>query len=185
MIALVIRCGVSVVLVVATLYALRHYWFTLNRLFGSQLHPYVDIDTADWPKVTVLIPAHNEELVIAQLLNALLKVNYPVDRLLILPINDRSEDRTGEIINDFARRFPNRIRPFHRQSGEGGKAAALRDAMELIEDEIVLVFDADYIPGRGLIKQLVAPFFDPGVGAVMGRVVPWNVGRNCLTRLQK
>ena len=183
MIALVIRCGVSVVLVVATLYALRHYWFTLNRLFGSQLHPYVDIDTADWPKVTVLIPAHNEELVIAQLLNALLKVNYPVDRLLILPINDRSEDRTGEIINDFARRFPNRIRPFHRQSGEGGKAAALRDAMELIDDEIVLVFDADYIPGRGLIKQLVAPFFDPGVGAVMGRVVPWNVGRNCLTRL--
>ena len=123
MIALVIRCGVSVVLVVATLYALRHYWFTLNRLFGSQLHPYVDIDTADWPNVTVLIPAHNEEVVIAQLLNALLKVNYPVDRLLILPINDRSEDRTGEIINDFARRFPNRIRPF---TGNRAKAARPR-----------------------------------------------------------
>jgi len=74
MIALVIRGGVSLVLVVATLYALRHYWFTLNRLFGSQLHPYVDIDTADWPKVTVLTPAHNEELVMAQLLNAPLKV---------------------------------------------------------------------------------------------------------------
>ena len=183
MIALIIRGSVFFVFGVASLYALRHYWFTLNRLFGSQLHPYVDIDTADWPHVTVLIPAHNEELVIAQLLNALLKVNYPPDRLLILPINDRSEDRTGDIINDFARRFPNRIRPFHRQSGKGGKAAALRDAMGSVDDEIVLVFDADYNPGRGLIKQLVAPFFDPGVGAVMGRVVPWNVGRNFLTRL--
>src|SRR5436190_13833948 len=143
MIALVIRCGVSVVLVVATLYALRHYWFTLNRLFGSQLHPYVDIDTANWPRVTVLIPAHNEELVIGQLLTALLEVNYPEDRLLILPINDRSQDRTREIIDDFAQRYPTRIKPLHRTMGLGGKAAALRDAMEMVEDEIVLVFDAD------------------------------------------
>src|SRR5439155_10603373 len=125
MIALVIRGGVSVVLVVATLYALRHYWFTLNRLFGSQLHPYVDIDTADWPRVTVLIPSHNEELVIGQLLRALIEVNYPQDRLVILPINDRSQDRTGEIIDDFSERFPDRIKPFHRRSGKGGKAAAL------------------------------------------------------------
>ena len=181
--ALIIRYSGYLVLLAISLYAIRHYWFTLNRLFGFQRHPYVDIDTADWPRVTVLIPAHNEELVIAQLLTALLDVNYPQDRLLILPINDRSNDRTGEIVDDFARRYPDRVKPFHRRSGKGGKAAALSDAMDMVEDEIVLVFDADYIPGRGLIKQLVAPFFDPGVGAVMGRVVPWNVGRNSLTRL--
>lgn len=183
MAAFFIRFSGYVVLLLISLYAIRHYWFTLNRLFGFQRHPYVDIDTADWPHVTVLIPAHNEELVIAQLLNALLEVNYPSDRLLILPINDRSADRTGEIIDDFARRYPARVKPFHRRKGKGGKAAALSDAMEMVDDEILLVFDADYIPGRGLIKQLVAPFFDPGVGAVMGRVVPWNVGRNTLTRL--
>ncbi len=181
--AFFIRFSGYIVLVVISLYAIRHYWFTLNRLFGFQRHPYIDIDTANWPHVTVLIPAHNEELVIGQLLMALLEVNYPEDRLLILPINDRSEDRTREIIDDFAKRYPTRIKPFHRTSGVGGKAAALRDAMEMVDDEIVLVFDADYIPGRGLIRQLVAPFFDPGVGAVMGRVVPWNVGRNALTRL--
>src|SRR5256885_12470056 len=123
MIALIIRSSVYVVLVVATLYAIRHYWFTLNRLFGSQLHPYVDIDTADWPFVTVLVPAHNEELVIGQLLAALLEVNYPPDRLLILPIDDRSTDRTGQIIDDFARRYPARVKPFHRHVGKGGKAA--------------------------------------------------------------
>ena len=49
--------------------------------------------------------------------------------------------------------------------------------------EIALVFDADYIPGVRLLKQLVAPFFDPEVGAVMGRVVPLNVGLSLLTRL--
>jgi cellulose synthase/poly-beta-1,6-N-acetylglucosamine synthase-like glycosyltransferase len=46
-----------------------------------------------------------------------------------------------------------------------------------------LIFDADYIPGAGLVKQLVGPFFDPEVGGVMGRVVPMNVGANLLTRL--
>ena len=55
--------------------------------------------------------------------------------------------------------------------------------MELVETEVILIFDADYIPGGGLIKQLVAPFFDPEVGGVMGRVVPLNVGTNLLTRL--
>ena len=46
-----------------------------------------------------------------------------------------------------------------------------------------MVFDADYIPGPRLLKQLVAPFFDAEVGAVMGRVVPLNVGESLLTRL--
>jgi cellulose synthase/poly-beta-1,6-N-acetylglucosamine synthase-like glycosyltransferase len=52
-----------------------------------------------------------------------------------------------------------------------------------VNTEIVLIFDADYIPGKALLRQLVAPFFDPEIGAVMGRVVPLNVGGKSLTRL--
>jgi cellulose synthase/poly-beta-1,6-N-acetylglucosamine synthase-like glycosyltransferase len=171
------------VIFLVCLYMIRHYIFTLNRLFGRQRHPYLDVDEADWPVVTILIPAHNEEAVIGDLLQALLEADYEREKLRILPINDRSEDGTKEIIEEFARRHPDLITPFHRSEGEAGKAAALQDAMELVEDDIVLVFDADYIPGRGLIKQLVAPFFDPEVGATMGRVVPHNVGKNLLTRV--
>jgi len=168
---------------VICIYTARHYWFTLNRLFGFQRHPYIDIDTADWPQVTVLVAAHNEEKVIANILSALMTVNYPQDKMLVMPVNDRSKDRTRQIIDKFVKDFPGRIRPFHRTSGKPGKAAALKDAMELIATEVTLIFDADYIPGAGLIKQLVAPFFDPEVGGVMGRVVPLNCGTNLLTRL--
>ncbi len=168
---------------VICLYTARHYFFTLNRLFGFQRHPYIDTDTADWPKVTVLVAAHNEEKVIAHILTALMEVHYPEDKLLVVPVNDRSTDRTREIIDSFVEANPGRIRPFHRTGGKGGKAAALKDAMELVETEVILIFDADYIPGSGLIKQLVVPFFDPEVGGVMGRVVPLNVGTNLLTRL--
>jgi len=164
-------------------YTARHYWFTLNRLFGFQRHPYIDIDTADWPPVTVLVAAHNEERVIADILAALMEVSYPAEKLVVVPVNDRSTDGTRAIIDRFAEQHPGRIRPFHRESGKPGKPAALKDAMQIVKTEVVLIFDADYIPGQGLIKQLVAPFFDPEVGGVMGRVVPLNVGVNLLTRL--
>ncbi len=171
------------VIVLICIYLIRHFAFTLNRLFGRQRHPYLDIDCADWPEVTVLVPAHNEELVIGQLLQALTELDYPPERLTLLPIDDRSSDGTAKIIEDFTARHPDMIKPFYRREGKAGKGAALVDATELVETEIMLVFDADYIPGRGLIKQLMAPFFDPEVGAVMGRVVPRNVPVNLLTRI--
>lgn len=175
--------GLYIIVALICVYTLRHYLFTLNRLFGFQRHPYIDIDTADWPPVTILVAAHNEEKVITNILEALMGVNYPEERMLVIPVNDRSKDRTREIIDCFVEKFPCRVRPFHRVSGKGGKAAALKDAMALVETEVILIFDADYIPGAGLVKQLVAPFFDPEVGGVMGRVVPMNVGANLLTRL--
>jgi cellulose synthase/poly-beta-1,6-N-acetylglucosamine synthase-like glycosyltransferase len=165
------------------IYMARHYCFTLNRLFGFQRHPYLDIDTATWPSVTVIIPAHNEEQVIGHALAALLEVKYPAELLRILPVNDRSTDRTHQVIDDLVLRHPNRIFPFHRTEGKPGKAAALKEAMSLVKSEIVVLLDADYIPAPQLIQQLVTPYFDPEVGAVMGRVVPLNVGANLLTRL--
>jgi len=171
-----------ITLLLICIYTARHYWFTLNRLFSRQRHPYVDIGTASWPAITVVIAAHNEEAVVADILRALLEVDYPQDRLAIVPVNDRSTDRTREIIDGYVEQYP-RIKPFHRIAGKPGKAAALKDAMELVETEIVLIFDADYVPGKALIRQLVAPFFDPEVGAVMGRVVPLNVGKKLLTRM--
>ena len=86
-----------------TVYTARHYLFTLNRLFGFQRHPYIDIDTADWPPVTILVAAHNEEKVVAHILAALMGVNYPREKMLVVPVNDRSTDRTREIIDRFCR----------------------------------------------------------------------------------
>jgi cellulose synthase/poly-beta-1,6-N-acetylglucosamine synthase-like glycosyltransferase len=132
----------------------------------------------------VLVAAHNEEAVIGDVLECLLKVDYPSDRLHIVPVNDRSTDGTEAIIDAIAARNPGRITPFHRRGGKGRKAAALQEAMEnFVRTEIVLLFDADYMPGKPLIRQLVAPFFDPEVGCVMGRVIPMNVRENLLTRL--
>ncbi len=177
-------CVMTVLLLLLlTVYAVRHYVFSLNRLFGSQRHPYASVVSADWPRVTIFVAAHNEEAVIADCLANLMAVDYPVDRMVVMPVNDRSSDRTREIIDQVVLKFPGRIQPFHRVGGKPGKAAALKDATELVDTDFIIVFDADYLPSRGLIRRLMAPFVDPEVGAVMGRVVPNNVGANLLTRL--
>jgi cellulose synthase/poly-beta-1,6-N-acetylglucosamine synthase-like glycosyltransferase len=167
---------------VLTLYAIRHYLLALYRLSLRGPREMMDIVGFEMPHISVLIPMHNEEAVAGDVLQALVDGDYDWTRLEILAINDRSQDRTGEIIDDYAARYPI-IKALHRQTGAGGKGAALRFATGEAKGEILLVFDADYFPGRAMLKQLVAPFCDPEVGAVMGRVVPHNVGASLLSGL--
>src|SRR6185312_8220769 len=108
----------TAVVVLICIYTVRHYCFTVSRIIGAQRHPYVDVDSADWPAVTVLIAAHNEEAVVADILTALLEVDYPAEKLAIVPVNDRSVDRTREIIDSYVEKYPTRITPFHRNGGK-------------------------------------------------------------------
>ena len=181
--SLLLALGLAAVVLVMTLYGVRQLLFALNRWLAPVHYPYPDLQQVDWPEVTVLVAAHNEEKVIEDSLQALLASDYPRERLHIVPVNDRSQDGTEAIIERVAQAHPGRIAPFHRRGGKPGKAAALKDAMALARGDIAIIFDADYTPAPGLLRALVAPFFDPEVGAVMGRVVPRNAGRNLLTRL--
>ncbi len=54
----------------------------------------------DWPSVSILIPAHNEEKVILKTINSMLNLNYPSDKLEIIVINDNSTDNTKNILID-------------------------------------------------------------------------------------
>ena len=133
-----------VIVIIMMLYAVRHFIFTMNRLVGVQRHPYIDIAVARWPMITVFIAAHNEEKVIAGCIEALLNTDYPADRLKIIPVNDRSKDSTGVIIDSYVARFPSRISPFHRTTGKAGKGAALKDALNFAEGDIAIIFDGAY-----------------------------------------
>lgn len=164
------------------LYVIRHYIFTLARVFLPFREAYLEWAGMAKPSVTILVPMHNEERVCLGVLEALAHTSFDLERLQVIPVNDRSTDRTGELVDAFAEGHT-WCQPFHRKDGMGGKAAALLDVMPLVKGEVILLFDADYLPGVGLVDNLVAPFGDPEIGAVMGRVVPQNGAKNLLTRL--
>ena len=157
-------------------YMIRHLIFTYYALFGEPqqlVRAFGRIAGAYTPMVTVLIPARNEELVIGNLLKQMTELTYPQEKLEVLVIDDGSTDMTGEIGDMYARehRF---IKAIHRQNGGKGKPAALNDGLKFSNGEIVLTFDADYYPQRDIIEKLAAPFADPEVGAVQGRITVLN-----------
>ena len=184
-------------------YSMRHYFFTMHRLYSEQRVYYQDIIDSEYKNISILIPMHNEERVAGQILDLLasntspyhnveqspqtildllVTADYPHDKMEIIPINDYSSDETRYILEDYAMRYPY-IKPLHRYSGERGKPAALNDGLKMATGEIIIVFDADYLPPRDILKDIAVSFNDPEVGAVMGRVVPVNTKANLLTRL--
>lgn len=178
----VLKIYFVIIVVIIIAYAVRHFIFSYNRIFGRQRMYYSDIYDSDMPFVSVLIPMHNEEQVLEYVLDALLECNYDKNRFEIIPINDNSSDATGDMLVQYQRQHAI-IKPLHRYSEERGKPASLNDAMKLAKGEIIVVFDSDYRPGKDLLRQLALAFKDPEVGAVMGRVIPYNSTKNWLTRL--
>lgn len=163
------------------LYALRHLLFSLNRLFAWQRSVPMP-PQAQWPSLTVVIPMHNEEKVAQGVLEALLRCDYPQGALELLPVDDHSSDQTAAILASYAKKYPH-IHPLYRRGGDRGKPRALNEALALARGEIVLIFDADYLPPPSILKRLCMAFANPKVGAVMGRVIPQNAKQNLLTRL--
>ena len=182
MVVLILKLYVILVVLVMSVYAVRHYWLTLNRLRGEQRLYYQDLVDDELPRITVLVPMHNEELVARSSIEAILRCDYPRELMEIIPINDHSTDRTGEILDAMGAEH-DIVNPLHRNNGLRGKPAALNDALDLARSNVIINFDADYLPNSGALRDLALSFKDPEVGAVMGRVVPVNTKSNLLTRL--
>ena len=170
------------VIVLMLLYTGRHFFFTAVRLIGRQRLYYNDIVCSKMKTVSVLIPMHNEEQVLCNVLDSLLACDYDRDLLEIIPINDNSTDRTREMLEEYHSRYEF-IRPLHRNCPDRGKPVGLNEAMQCAQGEIIIVFDADYRPAKNMLKQIALGFEDPQIGAVMGRVIPYNTNKNLLTRL--
>lgn len=134
------------------------------------------------PEISVIIPARNEEKIIASTINSILRSNYPQEKLKIVVVNDLSTDRTGEICEEFERKGI--VRLINRSpSAERGKAASLNEALITIEDEFICLLDADNEVSPNFFNRLVHYFQDPKVGVVQGRVKSKNPNTNFLTKL--
>lgn len=130
------------------------------------------------PRVSVLIPAFNEEGRIRETVEACLALDYPDYEVVV--VDDGSSDRTVEAIG--AEVTAGRVRLIRKTANEG-KAMALNDAIACLTGELLLVVDADACPEPRALRYLVPHFESTRVAAVTGN--PRVVERNTLlTKLQ-
>ncbi|MDT8322699.1 MAG: glycosyltransferase [Bacteroidota bacterium] len=144
----------------------------------------IDAETHELPGVSILIPAHNEEVVIDATLRAMRALDYPGDRLEIIVINDGSTDRTGEIVRRHAAE-DGRVTCYDVPSGEGGKgkSRALNLGFRRTRFPVVAIYDADNTPAADALRYLVIQLVrHPELGAVLGKFRTVNKKRNLLTR---
>ena len=135
------------------------------------------------PFVSIMIPAHNEESVIATTVETVLKLDYP--NFEIIAIDDRSTDNTASVLKDLEQKYPNKVIAFIRpKDAFPGKSAVLNDALEFAKGEAILVFDADATMEPDFLTNLVYELEPKDVGAVQARKIVRNKDVNLLTKCQ-
>ena len=151
-----------------------------------------DLDEKDfimdeYPVVTVQIPLYNEQYVITRLIDSVLRLDYPKDKLEIQILDD-STDETTQIIDNHIKKYMEQgfdIAHIHRTNREGYKAGALKIGLETAKGEFVAVFDADFIPRKKFLKRTI-PYFskDKMLGLVQTRWEHLNREYSLMTKTQ-
>ena len=133
------------------------------------------------PSITVLIPAFNEGAGVQRAIESTLASDYPTHLVTLTVIDDGSTDDTWSHIATSVS-LDSRARAIRLPTNAGKRHALYRGMSEATSDVVVTV-DSDSRVEPDALRQLVAPFTNPDVGAVAGRILVDNREENLLTRM--
>jgi len=139
----------------------------------DRLRKRKDFATPDYaPRVAVLIPAYNEEKVIARTIRSVMMSNYKNIRIVV--IDDGSTDATYKVATETYAKDIAEGRLTVLTKPNGGKAEALNYALQTTEEEVYIGIDADGVIAHDAITRLVCHFANPAIGAVAGNAKVGN-----------
>ncbi|KRL03540.1 glycosyl transferase family protein [Liquorilactobacillus capillatus DSM 19910] len=180
MIVTLISIWFSLAMSILILTGATHFWLKNSRT------KTVIKKLSRYPKVTIVVPAHNEEVVIAQTVTAILNMNYPQSKIELLLFADNCDDNTYGVMQTIRQftQYQERNIKVIRRKGSGGKAGVLNDALAMAQGEYIAVYDADAMPEKNALYFLIAKTLkDPEhYVAAFGRNKTRNATQNFLTR---
>lgn len=171
------------------IYGLNFYYMTglaLSRKETVSDESGEEADRGVLPCVTVQLPIYNELYVAERLIEAALRLDYPIERLEIQVLDD-STDGTRTIIDRAVMRGRAAgvdIRVLRRDVRTGYKAGALAAGLAQARGELLAIFDADFIPPPEFLQRTIHDFTDPRLAFVQARWGHTNSSYSFLTFLQ-
>lgn len=161
--------GILLALLPALLFGYAYLVYpALLKLWGAlRPQPPRPPDPEQWPLISIVVPAYNEEHAIRRTIEALLGLDYPVDRRQILIVSDASSDGTDDVVREFA---PQGIELL-RLPVRSGKTAAENAALSHLRGGIIVNTDATIRILPTALKPLIRVFQDPTIGVASGRDV--------------
>ena len=136
--------------------------------------------SGDIGRVSVVIAGHNEEETIERCVVSLREQSLPPDEIIV--VSDGSTDRMPEKSFELQRR--GLIQEVHCTQLRGGKSAGVNLAVGRTTGDIIVNVDCDCTFDRQALRDIVAPFGDPLVGAVAGNIVVRNATASLITACQ-
>ncbi len=162
------------------LFFIGHAYYRASRRAARERRPLAD---SELPPLSVVVPCHNEERVIARTLRALLALDYPADRIEFLIVNDGSTDGTVAAVQPLLVDPRVRLVEVPAAIAARGKAGALNHALSVATRPLLAIYVADSTPEPGALRLLVEELVrDPHLGAAIGLYRVVNRRRNLLTR---
>jgi poly-beta-1,6-N-acetyl-D-glucosamine synthase len=148
----------------AWVFSCRSYWQKLPVLLPG--------DEAQLPQISVIVPVRNEEKNIRDLLSDLSRQNYPAHKFEVLIIDDGSEDKTTEIVANFAQNSSIAVSllSLNNENYSSPKKAAISFAIKKANGDIVISTDGDCRVGEDWLRYMVIPFESDKTHMVSGPV---------------
>ncbi len=138
------------------------------------------------PFVTIQLPLFNELYVAERLIRAVCAMDYPLDRLQIQVLDDSTDgtvDLVASLVDEY-RREGVTIDHIRRTERVGFKAGALENGLRNATGEFIAIFDADFVPNPGFLRDTLPCFADGSVGMVQTRWEHLNETYSMLTKAQ-
>ncbi len=169
--------------IIITAYTVNFYYLAFISRTRKEAHPTVDWGT---PSVTIQLPIYNEKYVAKRLVDAVCNLDYPQDKLRIMVCDD-SDDDTVELLQgvvDDYKKQGFQIEHIRRGTRKGYKAGALKHAMQTTDTDLVVIFDADFIPPEWFLKRAIPHFSKSNIGLVQCRWGHVNENYSTITQVQ-
>ena len=136
------------------------------------------------PNVTIQLPIFNEKYVVRRLLKAVTELDYP-GKLLQIQVLDDSTDDTAHLVEELVHIYQSKgydMVYIHRQDRSGFKAGAMENALKSATGEFVAIFDADFIPPKDWLRNMLPHFAEKQIGCVQSRWGHINLAQSKFTR---
>ena len=174
------------ILSILSIYGAHRLWMLL-LYFRNKKNPPIPMGGPDFlPVVTVQLAVFNEVNVVERLLDHVVRLDWPRDRLEIQMLDDSTDDTT-RVARDLCAKY--RLLGFdidylHRTDRTGYKAGALQNGLRTAKGEFVAMFDADFLPTVDFLRLAVPHFAEARVAFVQGCWDHLNRDFSLLTQVQ-
>ena len=180
----------SISLVLIFMYSLAQLNLLFNYLSAQKKEdnsPKFDLSNPEEvPFITIQLPVFNEMYVMERLLDNIVKLKYPKDKLEIQVLDDSTDESvltTTHHIKALQEQGVD-IKHICRTNRKGYKAGALKEGLENTKGEFIAIFDADFLPKEDWLLKTVPFFKDEKIGVVQTRWGHLNRSYSTLTKIQ-